>query len=149
MVQSSASASASATTSTPQSMKSTLLTSLAQYTCLTSSLFSTIEQLSSTSTIPTDSSTSSTNANNSISTLLSQLHSLDEILAEQLNIAREHSSNQRRIQELVNRAKERDKANLKAIRKLDQLNNHVKAILTNAQKELDSIDRAEQGEFNR
>lgn len=128
----------------PIPIRDSLLTLLDEYQQLTSQLFKTVANLSSTSTSTSRHETST--SSDSIKDILHQLHSLDEKFASQIQLARRHSFNQDRILELVKNIKHRDKQNVDNIRALNSLNKDVKLLLDSSEKELRNIDHAQQCE---
>lgn len=130
----------------PIPIRDSLLTLLDEYQQLTSQLFKTVANLSSTSTSTSTSSHEPNTSSDSIKDILHQLRSLDEKFASQIQLARKHSFNQDRILELVNNIKQRDKQNVDNIRALNSLNKDVKLLLDSSEKELRNIDHAQQCE---
>lgn len=126
-------------------MSQELLQTLDTFQDLASSLFASLGSAALPQAARGLSSTGSS-ANVNPAELLGLLSSVDAQLAEQLERARQHQANQRRIRALVERAQEKDRIFVDVVGKLDGMRRDLDVLLKDANEEKERIEVAERGE---
>ncbi|SPO36293.1 related to conserved hypothetcial protein [Pseudozyma flocculosa] len=120
-----------------------LLSTLDAYASLSKSLFASIEQPGKPLPAVTDDHAGRRWAPSSTAQILDALQDVDALLAQRLKLARRHAINQKRIDTLKRKAKQRDRSTRRAILALDSMGQELDDIVRLARDEVQAIDRAE------